>query len=97
MKWNNSLKLLMKIREEKNLIQEIKKPTKAYWVPKEKGDNLIGVLVEKGENLYTFEVEGMKKIVRGEESLNKKMDLVNVGDKLEITYKGDGFLVERFK
>ncbi len=68
------------------------------WKPEKEDDSIEGVLVkvqsDVGENesmLYSIEVEKGKFIsVWGSTVLDQRMSLVQVGDKVRITYKGLG-------
>lgn len=66
------------------------------WVYEKEGDFIEGVLVRSESdvgvnksNIYTLEVSPGKFIgVWGSTILDQRMNLVNVGDKVKITYKG---------
>ncbi len=65
------------------------------WVYKDDGDFIEGVLVRMqkdiGPNssmLYSIETSEGVKIVWGATILDQRMALVNVGEKVKITYKG---------
>jgi hypothetical protein len=66
------------------------------WNYENDGDNITGVLVKVEDNvgvnksmLYTIETEaGHFVTVWGSAILDQRMKLVNVGEKLRVTYKG---------
>ena len=66
------------------------------WKPEKEGDYIEGVYIKKKEktgpnksNLYVLEVAGEKKAVWGSKVLDDKMDDVEIGDLIRITYKGE--------
>jgi hypothetical protein len=89
-----------KIKEEKiesNIPKgfgELKDVEPNIWKPEEDGDNIQGILVNKearsGElsaRYFIDDNEGIK-LVWGCKVLNSRMELVNIGDFVKITYKG---------
>ncbi len=67
------------------------------WIPKEKGDSIVGVLLEAADNvgannskLYTLEVEGKPVAVWGSTILDPKMAAMKPGDLIKIEYNGKG-------
>ena len=67
------------------------------WIPKEKGNELIGTLVnvqkDVGANksiLYSIEVDEKPISVWGSTVLDPKMVVVKIGDKVKIVYDGLG-------
>jgi len=67
------------------------------WTYKNDGDFIEGILVRVQENigpnksmLYSIETSGEVKNVWGSAILDSRMGLVNVGEKVKITYKGLG-------
>lgn len=66
------------------------------WVPEKAGDSIEGIYLKKKENvgknkanLYVLDVEGTRKSVWGSTVLDDKMDDVNIGDLVTITFEGD--------
>lgn len=73
--------------------QEINPQT---WTYVKDGDFIEGILIRKQENvgpnssmLYSIETPAGVKNVWGATILDERMALVNVGDKIKITYKGN--------
>ena len=68
------------------------------WKPTKEGDTIEGVYLDKEErmiykevsNLYSLETpEGTLKKVWGSKILDDRMKLVNLGQELRITFKGE--------
>jgi hypothetical protein len=69
----------------------------SQWTYSNDGDFIEGILVRKQEKvganqsmLYSIETSQGVKSVWGATVLDERMALVNLGDKLKITYKGTG-------
>lgn len=65
------------------------------WKPENEGDEIEGKLVSKKmdvgpneSNVYYLDKEGEQKMVWGSTVLDQRMDFIDVGDYVRITYKG---------
>lgn len=65
------------------------------WKPELEGDQIVGVLVSKQtgvgvnkSNTYHIDTKQGQKMVWGSTVLDARMNYVNVGDIVRITYKG---------
>ena len=65
------------------------------WTPKEKGDLVEGKLINKRTNVgvnesnaYDIETSDGQFMVWGSAVLDQRMEYVNVGDMVKITFKG---------
>ena len=66
------------------------------WQYETEGDNIEGVLIQKRteigankSNAYYLEKDGKQIMVWGSTVLDSRLDFINVGDYIRITYKGD--------
>jgi hypothetical protein len=64
------------------------------WKPEKEGDFVIGVLIhvepkkDDYSTRYTLETDTGMRLVWGATVLDDRMKLVNIGDRIRITYKG---------
>jgi hypothetical protein len=83
------------LKHEVRKMEEWKSTEPEVWKPEDKGERIVGVLIEKKPNeasgisaRYFLENEKGRFLVWGCAVIDDRMEYVNVGDKVRITYKG---------
>lgn len=64
------------------------------WMPEKEGDQLEGVVIQKEDGLYGLQLRletspGVTQITPSHKVLQARLDSINIGDRIRITYKGE--------
>jgi len=92
---NHSLKKKTEDKQMENQETKWEDISPGTWKPEKDGDSIEGVLLTKrtnvgvnNSNAYDLETKEGAMMIWGGAVLDSRMNFVNVGDKVRITYKG---------